>query len=218
MKKACLFGLSLLLCLGLIGCGSSNPQPSGSPTQTAVATDAANANAPAVSFTEEDVRAMLPMMDSVMLCLTEGAAESHTFSDASYVWSLLYYLCVNHPSVSSHIAVDDQAGTLSISAEDLLSLASACFENPSSLPAVPSDFSGIRFDSKTNQYTMTLSDRGSSKSDIRSIQFTEDHTAVATVDLIDMNSGDYLQTFTFVLAANPQAEKSGYPLTISHIE
>ena len=65
---------------------------------------------------------------------------------------------------------------------------------------------------------MTLSDRGSSKSDIRSIQFTEDHTAVATVDLIDMNSGDYLQTFTFVLAANPQAEKSGYPLTISHIE
>ena len=59
MKKACLFGLSLLLCLGLIGCGSSNPQPSGSPTQTAVATDAANANAPAVSFTEEDVRAAL---------------------------------------------------------------------------------------------------------------------------------------------------------------
>ena len=135
MKKACLFGLSLLLCLGLIGCGGSNPQPSGSPAQTAAATDAA-ANAPAVSFTEEDVRAMLPMMDSVMLCLTEGAAESHTFSDASYVWSLLYYLCVNHPSVSSHIAIDDQAGTLSISAEDLLSLASACFENPSSLPAV----------------------------------------------------------------------------------
>lgn len=218
MKKFLAFSLAFLLIVSLCACSPiprPEPSASASPTPSAEASQSAEPSSlPAPS--EEQAEAMLPIMDSIILCWDEVGYSAHNAS-GEYVWDVLYYLCVNYSDSLPSVSIpESDSSALSISASDALALAS-CFSDITELPALP-EKSSVSYDQQTDTYRMLLSDRGQTRPSIQSIKQETDGSATVVVEMRSMEDNAVLDTFSFRLVANTQTAAGQFSLRIVSAE
>ncbi len=91
MKKLLAIIISILtLALMLLACAAPEEAVT-SPDSTGGAGSDEPEEPVMQKITEAEVKDMLPIMDSIILCMGEGGFDAHDATDCDYFWSLMYY-------------------------------------------------------------------------------------------------------------------------------
>ena len=227
MKKlfCVLFAACFLCCAAACGSGEgaapsdAAASPSAAATQTASATAAPSVSATAAIAAPSggELQALLPFLDSVMLCQSENSYPAHDSTDAEYVWSLLYYYCVNYAD-RVPTATENGDGTLTVPAGDLAALASVFFSGLEALPALP-DVSFASYDEAADAYVLMLSDRSETKSVVTDVSVDEEQGSVqikAELRSTVPEEDDTIVSYVFQVV--PTADSQASPFAIASAE
>lgn len=200
-----LLAVAMTLCLTACGPSQSNQTPTASPTPSSVSV-------------EQQVEQMLPMMDSVIRSHEEGGFSAHDATDAAYVWSVLYHLCVNYAEVIPSITVDVTAGQLQISSESIQSLYAVCFHGATALPTIPAENHSVSYNALDETYSMRLSDSSQTSTVLQDVGQQEDGQIRATAAWVDMETEQSIATYIFTFVAQSSHESNAYPLSIISVQ
>ena len=222
MKKILCFILSVCLLFAAASCGSAeaeSPSVSSAPS-TAVMPSApaspspAQTEASAVSApSDAELAILLPFLDSIILCQQENSYPSHDSSNAEYVWSLLFYYCVNYFN-QIPFAVQNSDGTVSVPADDLAAFASVFFSDLKKLPSLPGSAS-ISYDQDADAYVFLLADRSQTETGIVDVKTDSESGLIQiTAELRSTipDESDYVIPYLFSIV---RTDSSDFPLAVN---
>lgn len=230
MKKVSLL-LSLVLVLTLVfsGCSSSpssdaTPTPtvssgSESPDATQESTDSGDENLDGKEEIEltSDIESMLPLMDSLLLCMVENDL-TYDPSSPEFVYTALHYAVGLYGGMHSQLEIAADGGAFCLPRSAVQEYAAAMFAGNTDLDLdylAQNTVNGVSFDESTDKFTFMLGDRAWNGSRILScfaLTDTQDALYEVTVGLFDGENGEQIATGTFLLSENPALADIADPL------
>lgn len=159
---------------------------------------------------EDEVQAMLPVLDSVMRAMVEMDC-SYQPQDSAYFWMVLSLLAVNWGQ--DNLLCEIEENELKVPRQVMQEYASAAFLDYDDLLPIPaeSETAMVRYDEAWDAYYVGLGDVGDSYTQIASVSQLEDGSTQVEVT---MGSYDVPQMYTMqaVLAPNPYADGMADPV------
>ncbi len=162
---------------------------------------------------EEDlqiVNDMLPLMDSVMLCILENNYDFDT-TNSSFVWNVMEYYVANFLVDSENVTMSEDYSSAIVSKEDVSEYMRGYVLN--SVPEFQPGEETPLITENENSYSFGLGDRGLSKSEI--IGFSKNRDDSLDVDIRLMSLDDNTEICTATFRIEPINDESKYfPMVI----
>lgn len=165
---------------------------------------------------EEQIFEMLPIMDSIIRCTTENDYVYDKDND-DFVWSVLYYVCVNYYENFPEIEMNMQQGYITVPADTAKALASACFYELEELPEIQEDRTNISYDRGNDAYIVMMSDASMMYTKIKSSDAFKDGSAEVYVDFIDGETDELISTYIFEFKENKSEFTERFPLSVAQV-
>lgn len=161
-----------------------------------------------------DEEGMLPVMDAMLMCMTEN---DYTFApkDPEFFWSNLFYLIGCYHSLTTTGATEDyDASVIRVYYRVVQDFATGAYEDYSDLLEIPEGYTNVSINPEdTEQYLFTLGDRGLSQARILEWVDNGDDTYTVTVELYSIEEEEYhIATGEFTLVPNSYNDGSSQML------
>lgn len=201
--------------------------PSTTPAVAVVTPDASDTPIaePDTAVIREDIDAMLPIMDSIVLATGIAGDTEYTPEDPEYFWYVLYLMGNNWGRTNPLVEAGNEWEILEIvvPTQVMKEYAKAAFANCQSLPPIPDSLQdSIKLDAEKSAYILAPSDRGGTHTQIDEITVVDEISVNVTVGLYDGagNPEDILGSVLFTLVKNTNAEdtnSSAYKYSVSGV-
>lgn len=180
------------------------------PTQESAPETPADGETGAQAEIPQDAQDMLPVFDSILLAVSDGAAGAHSAAYTDYFWSVLYYMLADHGDLLMTTGENNELYVR----QSVQECAAAAFGDYSDLPIdtlVPEEH-GLSYDEGWDAFGLVwMSDRSATETTITawSANGEDNYTAEAVLTGED---GTVIASGTFTLMANPYADGITDPL------
>ena len=185
---------------------STVPEPTPEPTQSPEPMIISEEPSATPVQIDEDIEAMLPVMDSVIRAMKENDSD-YAPDDDTFFWTTIYLAAVNFGE--SLQMAEAKGAYVTVNRQTVQEIASACFEKYSDLPEIPDTVSGaVSYDKKQDAYLFALSDIGDSNTKVVDAEPNGDTTMVS----VEFTSWDEAENYEFTLVPNPYADAIAEPV------
>ena len=222
MKKSALLSLVLAVCLVVSACSGTpaansptpgvtggavlTPAPEGStpPAETAPAETTPAPEEPSSIDPTPEVEAMLPIMDSLLLCMSENGLTYDPASPA-FVYDALYYAVVLYGNMHPLGALDGGAFRLPLpGGQEFATALFAAYTDLDLAYLAEHPELGVSYDESTEELVFSMSDRSSTESRMEACHELSDGSGLyeVTVGLYSTDDGSLFARARFVLGEN----------------
>ncbi len=157
---------------------------------------------------DEDVQAMLPVLDSVLRAMVELDCDYQP-RDSAYFWAVLSMLAVNWGM--DHLLCEIEENELRVPRQVMQEYAAAAFFDYDDLLPVEDGGFSVRYDEGMDAYYLGLGDAGDSYTEIAGVSQLEDGQTQVEVTL-KAGDGALLYTMEALLVPNPYADGIADPI------
>lgn len=209
----------LLLISSLTACGLNEEiVESEKPVLESIETETNSINIPEIVTDEQKekdldvINQMLPLMDSIMLCMFENNYEFNT-EDVGFIWNVMAYYVGNHLINSEKITFSEDNSSAIVSKEDVYGYMKGYIINDIHDFEEREDIFLIT--ENQDSYSFGLGDRGLSKSEIISFSKNIDNSFDVDIKLIGLDDNSEICTASFHLE-NIDDETRYFPMVITN--
>lgn len=176
-------------------------------------TDASTATTEGDLHITKEQENMLPIMDSLMMCMGDND-YSYDSTNPEFYWSALYYvtnLCGRERD-GNGVSVDGVEGIMKVYYRVVQEFATATFADYTDLIDIPEGVENIKVNPEDNEeYVLSMGDRGSSASRIVSWETESDGSQTVVAQLYDVADDAVIVECKFVLVDNVYADSVSSP-------
>lgn len=190
---------------------SASPKAEGPAAVTPIADAEEPSAAPLEGELQQELEAMMPILDSIVLAMEIGDAASYAPRDEEFFWSVLYLMANNWGMTHPLVEIDaDETVARSMVMQEFASAAFIDYDDLLPIPEILQE--AVRYDQSNDTYRFAMSDAGESYTSLLSGVPTDNSAVAVKVGLYDGAADELMATVNFMLLPNPYADGVSDPL------